>query len=75
MSDEVVRAFRPRIRVRCDRCGQPTSETAGAYQVRSGPARGTYCKKQCWEIARDEMNTGKIRGDTKLPKTDSEEVE
>lgn len=74
--DEVVRAFRPKVKVRCDRCGRTTSETAGAYEVRSGPARGIYCKKQCWELARQEMETGKINKDTKLPEggADNEEV-
>ena len=73
--DEVIRAYRPKIRIRCDRCGRPTSERAGAYQVRNGPARGTYCKKQCWEIATEEMKTGKLHDDTKLPKVDGEGVE
>ena len=73
--DTVIRAFRPKIRVRCDRCGRQTSETAGAFQVRSGPAQGTYCKKQCYEMAVEEVKTGKIHDDTVLPKTDDKEVE
>lgn len=70
-----MRAFRPKIRVRCDRCGRQTSERAGAYQVRSGPAQGIFCKKQCWELAREEMETGKINKNTKLPEGGADDAE
>ena len=50
---------RPKIKVRCDRCGQPTNEKAGAYQI----GNNYFHSLQCAMKAKEEMEEGKLKED------------